>query len=140
MSTPDTDLAQLGSNVSEITLQVQGSLGGGAQFWAYISPQNDTARLVSHWEVRLQQGNWADSITSDNPHKILQTPELSGLFDVVVIASVAGLAPRRLTPQAGSKPNIGCNSNCAAMVGIVATPDGVNANYWTTWDAVCSRT
>jgi hypothetical protein len=141
MSTPDSDLSQLGDNISEVRGQVEGSLGGGAQFWAYISPQNNTDKVVHHWEVRLQQqdGNWSGTITYENPQQILQTPNLSGLFNVEVTASIAGLAPRRLTPQAGSKPNIGCNSNCAAMVGIVASPDGMNAYYWTTWDAICSR-
>ena len=136
MSTPDTDLSQLGDNISEIRGQVE--LGKGAQFWAYISGQNNTPKVVHKWEVRLQQGNWSGTITSDNPQQILQTPGLSGLFDVVVTAAVAGLAPKQLTPQAGSKPNIGCKSNCAAMVGIVATPDGLNANYWTVWDAFCN--
>lgn len=141
MSTPDTELAQLGDNISEIRVQVQNSLGGGAQFWAYVSPQNNTSQNVTWWQVRLQQtgGNWAGTITSDNPQQILQTPELSGTFDVAVIASGPGFSQKRLTPQSGSKPNIGCNSNCAAMVGIVSNADGTDANYWTTWDAICSR-
>ena len=28
-------------------------LGGGAQFWVYISPQNETAEIVTDWTVRL---------------------------------------------------------------------------------------
>jgi len=44
-----------------------------------------------------------------------------------------------LKPQAGSKSDIGCISNCAAMVGIVADPGGANAQYWTVWDAFCNR-
>jgi hypothetical protein len=35
--------------------------------------------------------------------------------------------------------DIGCNTNCASMVGIVANPDGHSANYWTTWDAYCEK-
>jgi hypothetical protein len=138
MSTQDADLSALGDNISEIRGQVE--LGNGAQFWAYISPQNNTENVVSHWEVRLQQqdGNWTGKITYENPQQILQTPNLSGLFNVEVIADVAGVGPKRLTPQAGSKPVIGCNSNCASMVGIVASPDGKNAYYWTTWDAFCN--
>ncbi len=141
MSTPDADLSQLGDNISEIKGQVEGSLGGGAQFWAYISPQNNTEENVTKWEVRLEQqdGNWTGVITSANPQQILQTPNLSGLFNVAVIASGPKFGSKRLTPQSGSKPNIGCNSNCAAMVGIVSNPDGTDANYWTVWDAFCSR-
>ena len=114
-------------------------LGNGAQFWAYISPQNNTDKDVTTWKVVLQQegGNWTGEIDSSNPHKILETPNLSGLFNVTVTASGPGFPETKLTPQAGSNPNIGCNSNCASFVGIVATPDGKSANYWTTWDAIC---
>lgn len=41
--------------------------------------------------------------------------------------------------MSGSKPDIGCNTNCASMVGIVATENGSDANYWTTWDAFCKE-
>ncbi len=91
-------------------------LGDGAQFWAYISPMNDTAKNVTTWEVRLEQmdGNWSGSITSDNPTETLQTPGLSGEFKVTVTASGPNLKEKQLSPQQGSNPNIGCNSNCAA--------------------------
>lgn len=113
-------------------------VGGGARFWAYISPQNDTAKNVTKWAVNFEQGNWAGSITSENPQEILQTPGLSGIFNVKVMASGPRFKWHELTPQAGTKPGvIGCNSNCAAMVGIVSTPDGSDANYWTVWDAFC---
>ena len=113
-------------------------LGNGAQFWAYISPANDTAKYVHDWKVTFTQGNWSGSITSENPEVNLQTPGLSGVFDVTVTAKVGKiLQPHQLKPQAGSNPNIGCNSNCASMVGIVAAPGGTDANYWTTWDAYC---
>ena len=49
-------------------------LGGGAQFWAYISPQKNTAELITNWEVIISQGNWTDSISSQNPTKQIQTP------------------------------------------------------------------
>jgi hypothetical protein len=139
MSTPETELAQLGDDISEVRGELQGSLGGGAQFWAYISPENNTAKVVSHWEVRLQQqdGNWTGKITYQDPRQKLQTPELSGLFNVEVIADVSGIGPKRLTPQAGSKAVVGCSPNCAAMIGIVASPDGMSAYYWTVWDAIC---
>lgn len=116
-------------------------LGGGAQFWAYISPQNDTSSNVTKWSVTLEQqdGNWSGTITSDNPTETLKTPDLSGIFNVTVKASGPKFEEKTLSPQQGSKPTVGCNSNCAAMVGIVSNEDGTDANYWTVWDAVCSR-
>jgi hypothetical protein len=130
---------QLGSNVEEMQDKVQ--LGGGAQFWAYISGQNETPSRVTEWQVQIEQtdGNWIGTITSDNPREILQTPGLSGVFAVRVTAGGAEFGPTELTPLPDSKPDVGCNSNCAAMVGIVASPDAVGANYWTVWDAFCSR-
>ena len=130
-------------NIEELKTKVASgevTLGNGAQFWAYISPQNETAKYVHDWTVTISQqdGNWSGSITSKDPYVNLQTPGLSGVFNVKVTAKVgAVLQPRELKPQAGSKPDVGCNSNCAAMVGIVATPGGANAEYWTVWDAYC---
>lgn len=125
------------------TANVTGSLtlGKGAQFWAYVSPQNHTSTNVTSWSVTIQQqgGNWSGTITSKDPYQQLQTPGLSGVFNVVVEASGPKFKVKKLTPQAGSKPDVGCNSNCAAMVGIVSNPDGTDANYWTVWDAICSR-
>ena len=116
------------------------TLGGGALFWAYISPSNDTEKYVKDWAVKLEQqnGNWSGTITSKDPHANLQTPNLSGVFNVTVTAKVgAVLQPQKLKPQTGSKPTVGCNSNCAAMVGIVAAPGGASAHYWTVSDAYC---
>lgn len=119
------------------------ALGNGAQFWAYLSPQNDTAARLGSWKVELQQtnGNWSGSISSSNPQAQLQTPQLSGEFIVKVTASMKGPEPLELTlqPSPGSQRNIGCNSNCAAMVGIIASADGKSATYWTVWDAMCTR-
>jgi hypothetical protein len=129
-------------NVDEIEAQVSSGameLGNGAQFWAYISPSNNTAQCLTSWSVTVTQGNWSGRITSDDPQQKLQTPNLSGIFDVTVEAAGNGFPQKQLTPTSYSKPNIGCNSNCAAMIGIVADPDCTDANYWTTWDAVCSR-
>lgn len=121
---------------------VQGTLklGNGAMFWAYVSPQQETDKYVTKWSVTVQQkdGNWAGTITSDNPDQQLQTPELSGIFKVIVRASGPKFAEKILTPLPDSKADIGCNSNCAGMIGIVATADGTDANYWTVWDALCS--
>jgi hypothetical protein len=113
--------------------------GGGAQFWAYISPQNETEKYVTKWIVRLEQkdGDWSDFISSDDPTKILQTPNLSGVFRVVVRASGPLFEEKQLTNLPDSKPDVGCNSNCFAMVGIVANQGGKDAHYWTVWDAFC---
>ena len=128
-------------NIDEIEEQVQSGaiqLGGGAQFWAYISPSNNTAACLTSWSVTVSQGSWSGTITWNDPQQILQTPNLSGIFDVTVEAAGQKFAWQKLKPTSYSKPNIGCNSNCAAMIGIVANPDCTDANYWTTWDAVCS--
>ena len=132
------------NNIEEFKTQVASGqivLGNGAKFWAYISSQNETEKYVHDWSVKLEQqdGNWSGTITSKDPYVNLQTPGLSGIFNVTVTAKVgAVLQPRTLEPQPGVKPGvIGCNSNCAAMVGIVALPGGANAQYWTVWDAYC---
>ena len=116
-------------------------LGGGARFWAYISPQEETSKFVTKWTVKIEQkdGNWAGSISSDKPTTQLQTPGLSGIFRVSVQASGPNFSEKTLAPVSWSPPDIGCNSNCAAMVGIVAVKGGGDANYWTTWDAICNR-
>lgn len=114
-------------------------LGGGAQFWVYISPQNETAEIVTDWTVRLSQGRWSATISSRDELPILQTEGMSGVFDVKVIwrrppdAVLVGLQP-----SPGSKPNIGCGGTCAAMIGILANEDGP-PTYWTVWDALCKR-
>lgn len=131
-------LQELGSDVEDFRERAQ--LGGGAQFWAYISGQNETPTRVTKWEVRIEQtdGNWVGSITSENPRENLKTPGLSGVFNVRVTASGPEFGETELTPLPESKADIGCNENCASMVGIVASETGVGANYWTTWDAICS--
>jgi hypothetical protein len=118
-------------------------LGNGAQFWVYLSPQNETSKMISTWRVTFSQGNWSDSISSENPTKQIHTPNLSGIFDIKVeLLSASTGTWRQIPPQAGSYNEIGCNSNCASMVGIVAgstkPPIGaINAHFWTTWDAMC---
>ncbi|MGD0831273.1 MAG: hypothetical protein ABR907_10045 [Terracidiphilus sp.] len=127
------------SGVANVTGSL--ALGKGASFWAYVSPQNHTSTNVTSWSVKITQqgGDWSGEITSKNPQQQLQTPGLSGIFNVVVEASGPKFPEKKLTPQSGSKPDVGCNSNCAAMIGIVSNPDGTDANYWTVWDAICSR-
>ncbi|WP_160140232.1 hypothetical protein [Chryseobacterium sp. c4a] len=118
-------------------------LGGGAQFWVYLCPHNDTAKMITKWRVTFSQGNWSDSISSDNPTKQIHTPNLSGIFEIKVeLLSGSTGTWRQIPPQTGSHNEIGCNSNCASMVGIVADsinpPIGsINAHFWTTWDALC---
>ena len=121
-------------------------LGGGAQFWVYLSPQNNTANVVKGWSVKFSQGNWSDSITSDNPTKQIQTPGLSGIFNIEVTELDHSTNPPRrinIPAQSGSKNEIGCNSNCSSFVGIVADEKpllgGSNAQFWTTWDALCTN-
>ena len=120
-------------------------MGGGAQFWVYLSPQNDTAARVKGWSVTLSQGNWSGTIDSNNPTQTLQTPGLSGTFNIKITQTDFSTNPPRqvdIPPQQGSTNQIGCNSNCASMVGIVANKEqklgGSNATFWTTWDAICS--
>jgi hypothetical protein len=114
-------------------------LGKGAYFWAYISPQNDTEKVVQEWVVTLSQNDWEETITSSQSSPILQTDGMSGEFDVSVVWIKPDGEEVELKPLPDSKPNIGCNVNCAAMVAIVATEDHTSANYSTTWDAFCKR-
>ena len=89
--------------------------------------------------IQQQDGNWIGKITSQDPQEQLQTPGLSGVFTVEVWGSGPDIPWQQLQVQSGSNPDVGCNSNCAAMVGIVANEDGTSAEYWTVWDAFCSR-
>lgn len=118
-------------------------VGGGAQFWVYISPENDTVKMITQWKVTFSQGNWSDTISSEQPTRQIKTDGLSGIFDIKVeMMSGSTGTWREIPPQEGSKNQIGCNSNCASMVGIVADsttpqPGAINAHFWTTWDAFC---
>jgi hypothetical protein len=135
-------MTNYGDNISEVSQHLNAEVGvnPGARFWAYISPQNHTEAVVTKWAVTVQQvdGNWQGTITSDEPQQILKTPDLSGVFNVIVMASGPNMPWQKLTPQPDSKAQIGCNSNCTAMVGIIARPGGTGANYWTVWDALCN--
>jgi hypothetical protein len=113
---------------------------GGASFGVDLSPRNGTASVVTQWSVRIEQrqGTWSGTITSANPAEILQTPGLSGMFDVTVVASGPHLPEKQLKPVPGSRADLGCQAQCRALAGIIATPDGTDAEYWTTWDAVCA--
>ena len=113
-------------------------LGGGAQFWAYISPMNDTKDIVTKWKVTFTQGNWSGSIDSENPTTMLKTPNLSGKFEVRVEGSGPNFDWQEIHVMNGCKAEIGCNTNCASMVAIVANEEGNGAGYCTTWDAMCA--
>lgn len=118
-------------------------LGNGAQFWVYLSPDNNTAKMIGTWRVTFSQGNWIGTISSENPTQQLQTPNLSGIFEIKVeLLSGSTGTWRQIPPQQGSTNEIGCNSNCSSMVGIVAdstnpAPGAINAHFWATWDALC---
>jgi hypothetical protein len=117
----------------------ESDLGGGAYFWVYISPQGDTKDVVKDWTVTLSQGDWTASISSDQDPLVLQTDGLSGEFDVrVEWRQPPNELAIGLDPCPDSKPNVGCNSNCAAMIGIVAQSSD-QACYWTVWDAFCKQ-
>ncbi|MDX6747479.1 hypothetical protein SHK09_11795 [Polaribacter sp. PL03] len=127
-------------------VETEMKLGGGAQFWVYLSPQNNTAKVIKEWSVKFTQGNWSDSITSENPTKQIKTPNLSGNFDIEVTTLNSSTNPPikvNIPAQLGSINEIGCNANCASFVGLVADEKtllgGVNVKFWTTWDAMCSR-
>jgi len=83
-------------------------LGGGAQFWGHLCPQTETLKFLKTWEVTIKQkdGDWFGIINSDDPKKVLQTPNLSGTFEVTVKASGENSVPchrvhlrDRLPPQ-----------------------------------------
>lgn len=115
-------------------------LGGGAYFWVYLSPQNNTAEVVKHWTVKLSQGNWQATISSDSPSHSLNTVGMSGEFEVTASwRKPPEEVVVKLEPLPDSKPDVGCNANCAAMIGIVADESGSTANYWTVWDAFCKK-
>jgi hypothetical protein len=112
----------------------------GASFGVDLSPRNGTAGVVTQWSVRIEQrqGTWSGTITSGKPAEILQTPGLAGMFDVTVVASGPHLPEKQLKPVPGSRADVGCEAHCRALLGIISTPDGTDAEYWTTWDAVCA--
>lgn len=111
----------------------------GAQFFAYISPKNNTEENVTEWSITVSQGNWSGQITSQDPDEIIQSPGLSGEFEV----EVRGAGPRMSTRQlkndsSQSGPNVMCSINCTAMILIYSTnEEGTDAMYYTTADAFC---
>lgn len=125
------------NNISEMETHID--LSDGATFWGYISPTNNSLSKVTKWRIEIRQldGNWSDTIHDEDPDYMPQTPGLAGLFSIVVIGSGPNMPERQLSPIPESNAGISCNSNCAAMIGIVANADGTDASYWTVWDAYC---
>ncbi|HYI48641.1 MAG TPA: hypothetical protein VEX35_09265 [Allosphingosinicella sp.] len=111
------------------------TLGGGAQFYGYISPVNETASKVTKWSITVSQGDWSGEITSVGTP--LKTDNLSGIFQLVVMGSGPDMPWQQLKPQPTSSTDIGCNPTCYSMISIVADEDGSSATYVTTWDAAC---
>ncbi len=109
----------------------------GASFAVHLSQVNDTSRFVTGWtvEFRAREGDWTGRITSTDSSRILQTPGLSGELDVVVVASGPNLPERQIAPQPGSRVDVSCSSSGRSVVGIVASPRGDRARYWTDSDA-----
>ena len=141
----DEYLREVGEKVAAAkpALVLQQALGAqvqdgpaGASFGAYLSPENTTASMLAQWSVRIAQrdGSWSGSITSQQPGEVLQTPDLSGIFDVIVVASGPRMPEKQLAPLRESRADISCESHRRAMVGIVAAPDGTDAAYWTVWN------
>ena len=77
-------------------------------------------------------------MTSAQPAQILRAAGVSGMFDVIVVASGPHMAEKQLVPLPGYRADVRCGAGCRAMVGIVAAPGGADAEYWTAWDAVCA--
>ncbi|HQU83664.1 MAG TPA: hypothetical protein PKY59_11085 [Pyrinomonadaceae bacterium] len=134
-----TDIEELRTEFNNKFNICESGVGIGAQFWVYISEENDTSEVVKDWQVTIRHHyeNWNGTITAEKPRQILQTPNLSGIFHVSVKAKLGEeIEMREIEPQNGSNRNIGCNSNYAAMIGIEVSPSGKEARYWTIWDAV----
>lgn len=114
------------------------NLDNGARFWVSISPQKNTVDVVKNWIVTFSQGSWKESITFKNPTKQIQTPNLSGEFNIIITKSDTSLNLARtvnIPALPPSKNIINCDSNCDLMVGIIAHEDSsfcsVNARFWT---------
>lgn len=127
---------ELESNLDEVGNNIP--LGGGAVFWVYISPQNNTPGVLGSWEVTFKQGDWTGTITSKNPREHIKAPDKDGIFSVSVKGSVK---PKEIVapfpPKPPSTDKIGCGIKCGSFVGLVADPNGQWVSYWTTWNAIC---
>lgn len=103
----------------------------GARFVVYLSPTYDTERWITKWALTVKRADasWQGTLTSDDPAGALQVPGFGGMFNMSVWASGPNLPWQELIPQSGNA-EVECNSECQAMVGILALPMGYGANYW----------
>lgn len=113
-------------------------LGGGAQFWGYLSGMYNTQEIIKDFTITLRHktSDWMGVITyEDYKNGMIKTPGLSGDFQVTVVASGTTFEEKQLEladdPTIPHNPDISCNANNAGMIGIVATEDGKDARYWT---------
>jgi hypothetical protein len=131
----------MSENPQELFAQVGSpqDLGSGAYFWIYLSPQHETEKVITDWTVTLTQGDKIWSIHSTDPEPTLKTLGGSGVFEVrVEWRNPETKVVQLLKPLPESKPEIGCNENCAGMIGLLAPGEGEEAGYWTVWDAFCN--
>lgn len=117
-------------------------LGGGAQFWGYLSGMYQTQQIITGFRIELKHtsSDWKGTISyEDYRVGMLKTPELSGDFIVAVYASGTGFSEKRLEllddPSIEHNPNISCRADNAGMIGIIAAEDGKDAKYWTVSNA-----
>ena len=116
-------------------------IGGGVEFWVYISPQNETSKFLTEWKVVIEHEDtkWIGVINSDNPKEILKTPSLYGYFKLSVFASGRYFEWQRLEVKKGSKKNIACAPNSVSMITLECTEDKDDANYYTIWNALFNQ-
>lgn len=111
--------------------------GGGAQFWVYISGQNNTKEILKTWRVRIEHetSDWCVQITDKEPIQMIHTPNLFGKFFVHVYASGTTFEEKQLDlkddPTIRHDPNVSCRVDNAGMIGITVTENGKDAEYWT---------
>lgn len=108
------------------------------QFWAYLSPQNDSLKKIKNWRVIVSQENWSETITDKNPTKKIEKKGLKGLINVSVeIYCNRKKLWENLKPVDDSKNTIEFNSNCISIVFGIFTEKEVllnqkaNAKFWT---------
>ncbi len=113
-------------------------LGGGAQFWGYLSGQNHSLEIITDFRIVLQHttSDWMGEITySSYTEGMLKTPNLEGKFKVTVYAKGTTFEETRLEvaddPTIEHNPDIMCRADNAGMIGIIADEDGKGAKYWT---------
>lgn len=127
----------------KLVLREDTVLGGGAQFWGYLSGMYHSQEIITDFRIVLQHttSDWMGEITySSYKEGMLKTPDLEGKFTVTVYASGTTFAEKRLEllddPTIEHNPDIECRADNAGMIGIVADEDGKDAKYWTISNAM----